>query len=220
MPFLFFGSRAVRHRLAAGEFRCPRCRARRPYALVRAQNHGHLYWVPLVKLGEPQDYVECGACRTKFEPGVLQHAAVDEAAPRGALVRAALAAMLAVARAPVPSEREREALASALARIDGPWGGDALERALARASPDVWLAAGQLAELQPTLSPSARETIMEAVLHVATADGPMSPLQADAVQQLAGALQVSSAHLKGIMLELAERRGRVRDVIGGVDGTD
>lgn len=211
MPFLFFGSRAVRQRLGEGEFMCPRCRTIRPYRLVRAQNHAHLYWVPLMKLGQAQEYVECGGCRAKFDPRVLGHGELDEGVQRGALARAALAAMVAVARGPAPSQHERELIAEVLAAAGGqPLEPDAVTRLVDRESGDVALAAGQLAKIESTLSPGAREALMEAVLRVASADGPMTPAQADAVQRFAGALQLSSAHLKGIMLELAERRGRVR----------
>ena len=210
MPFLFFGSRAVRQRLGEGEFMCPRCRTIRPYRLVRAQNHAHLYWLPLMKLGQAQEYVECGGCRAKFDPRVLGHAALDEGELRGALAQAALAAMVAVARGPAPSSFERELIVEALAAVGGQrLEPDALTRLVEAESGDVALAAGQLAKIESTLSPRAREALMEAVLRVATAEGAMTPAQAEAVQRLAGALQVSSAHLKGIMVELAERRGRV-----------
>ena len=211
MPFLFFGSRAVRQRLGEGEFMCPRCRSNRPYRLVRAQNHAHLYWVPLMKLGQAQEYVECGGCRAKFDPRVLGHAALDEGELRGSLAQAALAAMVAVARAPAPSQHERELIGEAIGAIAGRRPApEALTRLVDGESGDVALAAGQLAKIESTLSPRAREALMEAVLRVATAEGAMTPAQADAVQRVAGALQVSSAHLKGIMVELAERRGRVR----------
>ena len=211
MPFLFFGSRAVRQRLGEGEFTCPRCRTIRPYRLVRAQNHAHLYWVPLMKLGQPQDYVECGGCRAKFDPRVLGQGALDEGELRGALARAALAAMVAVARGPAPSQHERELMGAALGAVSGQrWEPEEVTRLVDGESGDVALAAAQLARIASTLSPRARESLMEAVLRVATAGGPMTPAQADAVQHLAGALEMSSAHLKGIMLELAERRGRVR----------
>ncbi len=210
MPFLFFGSRAVRQRLAEGEFMCPRCRTIRPYRLVRAQNHAHLYWVPLIKLGQAQEYVECGGCRAKFDPRVLGREALDEGELRGALARAALAAMVAVVRGPAPSQHERELIGAALDAVSGQrCEPETVTRLVDAESGDVALAAGQLAKIESTLSPRAREALMEAVLRVASAEGAMTPRQADAVQHLAGALQVSSAHLKGIMVELAERRGRV-----------
>ncbi len=217
MPFLFFGSRTVRKRLSEGEFDCPRCGARRPYALLRAQHHAHLYWVPLLKLGPPTAYVECQGCRAAFAPSVLNGAAQDQDDLRAAVATATAAALAAVLRGPVASEREVDLAAQALSAIQGrPLAPGAAAATLAAETRDALRAARGLAHVDPTLTPEAREGLMTAVLHVATADGTMTSAQSAAVQTLAGALRVSPAHLKGIMVELAERRGAMT---GGRDGT-
>lgn len=217
MPFLFFGSRMVRTRLSEGEFDCPRCGTRRPYALLRAQHHAHLYWVPLLKLGPPRAYVECQGCRAALAPSVLDGVAQDRDDLRGAVATATTAALAAVLRGQVASLREVDLAAQALSAIEGrPLTPEAVAETLAAEARDVARAARGLAHVDPTLTPEAREGLMTAVLHVATADGPMTQAQAAAVQTLAGALRVSAAHLKGIMVELAERRGAM---MGGRDGT-
>jgi len=217
MPFLFFGSRTVRKRLSEGDFDCPRCGERRPYALLRAQHHAHLYWVPLLKLGPARAYVECQACRAAFAPSVLDGAALDHDDLRAAVATATTAALAAVLRGRVASEREVDVAAQALSAIEGrPSGPEAVAGTLAAEPRDVGRAARGLAHVDPTLTPEAREGLMTAILHVATADGPMTTAQSTAVQTLAGALRVSPAHLKGIMVELAERRGAMT---GGRDGT-
>ena len=208
MPFLFFGSRTVRKRLGEGTFDCPRCGVRRPYTLMRAQHHAHLYWLPLLKLGPPSAYVECGHCRATFAPGVLGGARQDPEDLRGAVETAVTAALASVLRSPEPSQREIALMTEAVAAIRGyPVEAEAASAALAAEPRDVERAARGLAHVEPTLTNDAREGIMTALLHVATADGPMTSVQAASVQVLAGALRVSSAHLKGLMLELAERRG-------------
>jgi hypothetical protein len=217
MPFLFFGSRTVRKRLSEGDFDCPRCGARRPYALLRAQHHAHLYWVPLLKLGPPRAYVECQGCRAAFAPSVLDGAALDQDDLRGAVATATTAALAAVLRGQVASAREVDLAAQAMSAIQGrPQAQEVVAETLAAEPRDVGRAARGLAHVDRTLTPEAREGLMTAVLHVATADGPMTQAQSTAVQTLAGALRVSPAHLKGIMVELAERRGAMT---GGRDGT-
>ncbi len=217
MPFLFFGSRTVRKRLSEGEFDCPRCGTRRPYALLRAQHHAHLYWVPLLKLGPARAYVECQGCRAAFAPSVLGGATQDQDELRAAVATATVAALAAVLRGPVASAREVDLAAQAMSAIHGrPLEPGAAAAALAAESRDPLRAARGLAHVDPTLTPEAREGLMAAILHVATADGPMTSAQAAAVQALASALRLSPAHLKGIMVELAERRGAMK---GGRDGT-
>lgn len=215
MPFLFFGSRTVRKRLGEGTFDCPRCGGRRPYALMRAQPHAHLYWLPLLKLGPSTAYVECGQCRATFAPGVLGGGRQDPDDLRGAVETALTAALASVLRSSAPSPREAALVAEAVAALRGvPVDPATAATALASEQRDVERAARGLAHVEPTLTNDAREGLMTALLHVATADGPMTSAQAVGVQRLAGALRVSSAHLKGLMLELAERRDAA---VEGVD---
>ncbi len=208
MPFLFFGSRTVRKRLGEGTFDCPRCGVRRPYTLMRAQPHAHLYWLPLLKLGPPSAYVECGHCRAAFAPGVLEGARQDPEDLRGAVETAVTAALASVLRSTTPSQREAALVAEAVTAIRGyPVDAASAAAVLTTEPRDAERAARGLAHVEPTLTNDAREGIMSALLHVATADGAMTSEQAASVQTLAAALRVSSAHLKGLMLELAERRG-------------
>ena len=210
MLFLFFGSRNVRRRLGEGEFDCPRCRARRRYELLRSQQHAHLYWVPLLKLGQPQEYVECQTCRGAFEPGVLRGAAASDDDLRGAVATAVTSAFAALLRADEPSQRELALVGEALHAIEGhPSPGDQLRQRLLAARRDVAAAARGLAHVDPALTPQAREGVMSALLHVASAEAPLTAAQGEAVRAFANALGVSSAHLKGIMLEVAERRDAV-----------
>lgn len=210
MLFLFFGSRSVRTRLGEGEFACPRCRARRPYLLLRSQQHAHLYWVPLIRLGQPQEYVECQGCRGAFEPGVLRRAAQDDDDLRGAVAMAVMSAFAALLRSREPSQRELALVGEALHALEGhPSPADQVRERLMAANRAVDAASRGLAHVDEALTPSAREGIMSALLHVASADAPLTPAQGGAVRAFAGALGVSSAHLKGIMLEVAERRDAV-----------
>jgi hypothetical protein len=215
MPFIFFGSRAVRERLHEGAFHCPRCGGPRRYALMRAQAHAHLYWVPLLRLGDPHHYVECRTCGTRFDAGVANRPAVPPVSEREALAQATLLAMRAVTRGSEPSRDELGVMRETLEAIGrGRVDAAALQGHAASGRASVALAAERLARIEPSLSPSARERAMEAIVRVATAGGPMRGARAEAVRQLAAALGVSSAHLKGIMVELAERRGAGSEAAG------
>jgi hypothetical protein len=161
--------------------------------------------------------VECQGCRAAFAPSVLDGAALDQDDLRAAVATATTAALAAVLRGRSPRQREVDLAAQALSAIQGRplapggRGRDARGRASRRRA-----GRARTGARRPTLTPEAREGLMTAVLHVATADGPMTQAQSTAVQTLAGALRVSPAHLKGIMVELAERRGAMT---GGRDGT-
>jgi transcription elongation factor Elf1 len=69
---IIFGTR-VRHKvIGEGQFFCPKCQARRAYKHKRASRYFALYFVPLIPMGQLGEFVECQACGTAFEPGVLQ----------------------------------------------------------------------------------------------------------------------------------------------------
>ncbi len=73
---VFFGTRGVSSKLGEGRFHCPRCGTETPYVRRRVRQFFHLYYIPLVPLGERVELVECGVCRTTFDPAILGGAPV------------------------------------------------------------------------------------------------------------------------------------------------
>jgi len=71
----FFGTRGVSSKVGQGRFTCPRCGPDAPYELRRVRRFFHLYFIPLVPLGERVEQVECKTCRATFDPLVLGKAA-------------------------------------------------------------------------------------------------------------------------------------------------
>lgn len=211
MPILFFGSRAVRTRVGEGTFVCPRCGVPRRYALMRAQRHAHLYWVPLLRIGAPQQYVECQHCRATYADGVQADAAA--AGPdddlRGALSTAALAAFATLRRGAAPSAGEARVIAQALHALEGVE--TAVERIAERVAgeaSDAPRAARGLAHVAPALDVATREGLVTAFAHLAHADAAPDPRQAAALEAFAAALGITRTHLKGILVELDERHAR------------
>lgn len=71
---LFFGTRLRRRVLGTGAFRCPFCVEPRRYEAVESRTWFHLFWIPLVPLGSPQESVRCTVCDHQWAPAVLQGA--------------------------------------------------------------------------------------------------------------------------------------------------
>ena len=216
MPlFLFFGSRNVRRTLQQGEFRCPRCRSVQRYERVFAQPHAHVYFVPLFKVGQGQEYVRCEQCRGRFHPSVLGPpiAAVADRAgsgpaadQRAGLVAATAAALSAVALADGPaSEVEVEAIARELGDVAGARVAveDVRRAVAATAAGDVERAARVVRAAAVGERSEVREAIVTALLRVSAAEGDPSPAAAAAVRQLASALDVTPVHLRGIVADLS-----------------
>jgi hypothetical protein len=65
------GARDRVSRRETGGFHCPRCDTERRYERTVIVRVGHLFFVPLVKLGSSGEFVECLACRSRYDVGVL-----------------------------------------------------------------------------------------------------------------------------------------------------
>jgi uncharacterized tellurite resistance protein B-like protein len=197
---LIWGSRAIKRRLDAGRFHCPSCGADADYELVSAQRHGHVYWIPLFRMGDPVEYVECRRCGGAFDPVVLTRQPLDRGAFVAAFGTAAVAAMSAAAGADGPiSDAELSAMRAALERVTGvALSADEVGRMAAVDDP-LGTAEGLLAELEPMLSSTGKEAIVTSMLVTAAADGALTPESGAALSRIAGAMQVSPAHLSGIV---------------------
>lgn len=71
--FIIFGTSNRKKNLGAGEFFCPHCNTQRPYTHRKAVPNISLFFVPLVPIGEGQEYIECDVCGNAFAMQVLDY---------------------------------------------------------------------------------------------------------------------------------------------------
>jgi hypothetical protein len=69
---IIFGTRPRLKTIGSGTFYCPRCQAAREYELKQGRNYFTLYFVPLIPIGNPSEFVECKTCHMTFESQVLK----------------------------------------------------------------------------------------------------------------------------------------------------
>lgn len=97
---IVWGTKTVKRVLGSGSwFQCPRCQSSEPYRHCRVRRYGHLYWIPLIPLGEPVEYVECLTCQSTWKPEVLTIAPPENHRTRGFLDAALLTVAIAAAAA-------------------------------------------------------------------------------------------------------------------------
>lgn len=70
--FLILGTRHKTKPIEQGTFNCPYCHQRTEYIRYSVGEYFALYFIPLIKTGEPEEYVECQRCKGKFRPEILQ----------------------------------------------------------------------------------------------------------------------------------------------------
>jgi tellurite resistance protein len=202
---LIWGTKTVKRRLDGGQFECPTCGTTRNYERVRAQRHGHVYWIPLFSTGEPVEYVECRSCGSAYDPAILDRVPTDAGAFRDHLGAAVLAVTLAIASADGNVDAsEIELIRDVVSRITGKeLDATMLERMASQpGAGDPTGATRMLANLTMGLTARGKEMVVRAALLTAMADGGVDPREIDLVVQFAAALDVSQAHLKGILADV------------------
>lgn len=81
---VILGTTAVTRTRGRGEFVCPECGVRRPYAHQRVQKRFAIFYVSILPLDELGEYIECQDCRGTFRTTVLDDPAADaRQAPAG-----------------------------------------------------------------------------------------------------------------------------------------
>jgi zinc-ribbon family len=195
---LIWGLRARAKAISTGEFFCAHCGTDRSYVLQQIRRWFTLFFIPLFPVGKPLgEQVKCSTCGTRFSPEVLHtptSASFSENL-RGAMRIAAVSMLAAGDR----SNDNARAVAV-----------DAARRAGAESYDETWLT-NDLDALDPSnlgeyLTPLAtglniqgKETFIEQVARIGTADGPLSPSETQVLESLGAALGISAAHLRGIM---------------------
>ena len=199
---LIWGLRARAKALSTGEFFCSHCGTDRAYVLQQMRRWFTLFFVPLFPVGKPLgEQVRCSTCGTRFAPEALNTptSATFSENLRGAM-RIAAVSMLAA------GDRTNDAARSAAV--------DAARRSGAENYDETWLAndidaldpsnlGEYLAPLANGLNTQGKETFIEQVARIGTADGPITPAETHVLESLGASLGISAAHLRGIMIATA-----------------
>jgi tellurite resistance protein len=185
--------------LATGEFHCPRCDGVRPYAHERIRSWFDVFFIPILPLGSSES-VKCQACGATYPEDVLGHESRDPR--RAAAFRHALRRVAAEFMSDRDDAAERQAVQQALSAATGQdLGAAELEREIGSACADPRPLAQHLATLAGGLGEAEKEALVRTALAVARAKGPLRDAQRARLDELAGALRMSGAHLLGVLAQ-------------------
>ena len=199
---IIWGSRGITSSLAKGLFHCPKCDQQRSYDHKKVRRFFTLYFIPLIPLQDLGEYVECQTCKGTYKEDVLRYdpRAQEEAFRQAfdyAIQRTLVLVMLADGSAQAV---ELQALASLYRAYGGrALGPQEVQAMIAKATADTRSLAQHLGPLAAQLNPTGKERLLEAAVRMAAADGGLQPQELGALDEMAAALGVSSAHLKGIV---------------------
>jgi uncharacterized tellurite resistance protein B-like protein len=204
--FILFGTKGVTSTADEGSFHCPQCRGDRNYRLRTVRRFFTLFFLPVIPLNRLGEYIECDGCDGTFQPEVLGYDPNEEqrridAEFHGAIKVVMIHMLLADG---VVDESEMAAMGQVLSELTG----ETPDLALLRQQVDSSAVTGRdpiavAAEVAPMLNAAGREMVMRAAIMVALADGVLASDEERLLGKLANALEISGAHLKGLMMDIA-----------------
>jgi hypothetical protein len=192
-----WGWRSLLKVLGVGEFHCPRCRADRNYQLVRPRRWFTLFFIPVIPLKWGEPFVQCGSCKSGFGEGILSAPTNKQFGYMIALGARALYAKAVAAGQEHSEHRLDDAVARVVPFVDASYNE-------ANLIADVEAFKGHelteyLAPLAASMEMQGRESLLSGVVAYAYADGEPSEPVARVISEAAAALQLTAAHLAGIV---------------------
>ncbi|MBK8979349.1 MAG: TerB family tellurite resistance protein [Planctomycetes bacterium] len=204
---IIFGTRGVTSTRERGEFFCPECGQKRPYARKRVRSFFTLYFIPLIPLKVAGEFVECQHCKSRFHTDVLEHdpekaRAAVQGEFESSLRRVMLLTMLADGRVGAKEiatiVRVFEQITSRHVAPD-----DLLTEAEELRS-DKRTMQQHLEAIAPMLNAQGQELVIRAVLAVAAADGEVDETEMRTVAEIAQGLGMMPAHFRGLLAEIRD----------------
>jgi uncharacterized tellurite resistance protein B-like protein len=203
---IIWGSRGVTSSVAKGQFHCPSCNDDRPFDHKKARRFFTLYFIPLIPLESLGEYVECQACKGTYKPEVLQYdPRKQQEAFRNAFHHALRRTAVTMMLRDGPATAEETAVVTALLSesLRRPLSAADVSIEIDKATTDPRPLPAHLAEIAGELNSAGKEMLVRVAVRVAVADGPLQAAERALLQEVGVALQISSAHLNGIVAEVA-----------------
>ncbi len=199
---IIWGTRGVKSTKKTGQFFCPSCNAERAYEHKSVRRFFTIYFIPLIPLNELGDYVECYHCKQTYNEKVLDYNPRKEAERVEMAFHAALkSTMLEIMLADgTIDEGEVQIIMGMLREFSTQEASEAELRAeIETAEAQTSIIMRRLRELGPQLNDKGRETIIQAGLRVATADGTFDTKERKLLSEIGQALGMTDAHLAGVV---------------------
>ena len=206
---IIFETRGVKSALEEGRFMCPQSASDDCYWHKKVARFFTLYFIPINPLGRLGEYVECQTCKGTFLSQVLEYEpqksrnefqSVNEEAMRHTMVLIMLA----------DAENDDEELKVVLNIISKHGGNDMSMAELVDyvfevqrnpESIDIYLS-----QVIPNLNEHGKENIIKCALAVAAVDGNIDSSELNVIRDMAKAMEMSPAHLKGILSDLPNQK--------------
>lgn len=203
--FIIFGTRGVTWTKERGEFYCPQCNGQCDFAHKTVRRFFTLYFIPIIPLDLLGEYIECSRCQGTYHVDILDYDPGQEAQNTEALFMVAMKqVMISMLLADgVIDDDEVEELKATYEDLAGvPVTEQDLREEITVVQQQGSNAMEMVAHLAPGLNDKGKEMVITAAYQIAMADGHFDETEQEFLKQLATTMEISPAHLNGIMAEL------------------
>lgn len=204
MFFIIFGTRGITSTKEQGQFHCPNCGPGSSYKLKSVRRFFTLYFIPVIPLDSLGQYVECAQCQGTYNDNVLADAGDTERQIQAMYMVAMKQVMIAMLLADgVIDDAEVKELQDIFEQLAGVEVTEQdLREEIAVIQQEGSTALDMMAAIAPTLNDSGKEKVIMAAYRIAMADGTFDDSESELLSDISAALDVSAAHLRGIMSEI------------------
>jgi tellurite resistance protein len=196
---LIFGLRVCFRTIGHGVFHCQRCGGDREYRRRVGRRWFHILFVPVIRLDQVGEHLQCTSCRGRYRTGVLAvptAAQMEAALPAGTL---AAATCMLLAGDPGSGPARRRAMEAARSAGLAEYDESALDADLVQAAVTGRDIAAPLNTLAAQLAVPAREWFLAGIVRIGLADGQLSEDERQAAKQVASNLGLTAAHAYGVI---------------------
>jgi hypothetical protein len=193
---LIWGLCVIYRTLGRGVFFCRRCGGDREYRHRAGRRYLTVFFIPLVPLKKTGEHVQCLTCKIRYVSEVLRLPTTDEMQLAHVAGMRALAALILRVGNPDSPVARRRALDAVTGAGDRAYDEEALVADLAEPGDT---ARPKVVALGAQLQVEAREWCLAEAIRIALADGPLTPAERVAAEQLAALLSMTQAQAIGVI---------------------
>jgi tellurite resistance protein len=204
---IIWGSRGITSTKGQGDCHCPACGAQSPYKQRSVRRFFTLYFIPLIPLESLGEYVECQNCKGTFNTEILDYDPEQEQREfqaqfhlgvKGVMIR------MVLADGDIDDE-EVSTVCRLYEQLTGTVLGAAQVHEEAKSIRESHVGTAQfLSSVAGQLNDPGKEIIVKAAYLVAAADGVFMQQERDMLGEIAGALNMTAAHFKGVIDNVSE----------------
>ena len=204
---IIFGTTGLTFTKEQGQFYCPTCGDGSDFRHKNVRCFFTLYFIPLIPLHSLGEYVECQRCQGTYKTDILSYDPAEDGRTAQAMFMVAtkqvmIAMLLADGVIDDDEVKELQTTFEELAGVEVTE--QDLREEIAQIQQSGSNALQLVEEFGPSLNDKGKEILITAAYQIAVADGHFDDSERQLMQDIAEKLQISKAHLRGLLAELEQ----------------